>query len=72
MLLGFAVSCQVPATLAAGDDNFTYEIGLSQALSKDWDVNLFYRHKKFDNVKTPGYDSDITVSGFGLGVTAKF
>lgn len=61
------------ATLAAGGSNFSYELGLGQALSKDWDLNLFYRHKKFNDVKmTWGPKGDVTVSGFGLGVTAKF
>ena len=62
------------ATLAAGDDNYTYELGLAQELSKNLDLNLFYRYKKFDNAKiSSGATLDsMVVSGFGLGVTAKF
>lgn len=62
------------ATLAAGKNNVTYEVGLAQALSKTWDLNLFYRHKKFNDMKISGTDQnvDVTVAGFGLGITAKF
>lgn len=62
------------ATLAAGKNNVTYELGLAQALSKTWDLNLFYRHKKFNDIKITGAEKnvDVTVDGFGLGVTAKF
>lgn len=62
------------ATLAAGSDNYTYELGLAQELSKQWDLNLFYRYKKFSNIKLQvlGGPEDLTVSTLGLGVTAKF
>ena len=61
------------ATLAGGSNNFSYELGLAQELSRDLDLNLFYRHKKFNDVGTTvGPKADLTVSGFGLGVTAKF
>ncbi len=61
------------ATLAGGNDNATYELGIAQELSKDWDVNLFYRHKKFNSLKdNEGDKADLTISGFGLGVTTRF
>jgi OOP family OmpA-OmpF porin len=62
------------ATVAGGSNNFSYELGIAQALSNNWDLNLFYRHKKFTDMKVKDYNykGDVTISGFGLGVTAKF
>lgn len=61
------------ATLAAGKDNVTYELGIAQELSKNWDANLFYRHKKFNSLNdNEGDKADLTISGFGLGVTTRF
>lgn len=62
------------ATVAAGKNNVSYEIGLAQALAKNWDLNFFYRHKKFNDMEVQGWSetADVTIAGFGVGVTAKF
>ena len=62
-------------TVAVGDDNYSYELGLGYALAKNTDLNLFYRYKKFDNLEfkdLPGYEFDAKNKGLGVSVTYKF
>lgn len=62
------------ATIAGGNDNNSYEIGLSNKLSNNADLNIFYRYTKFSDVEfddVSGYDFDAKVKGFGFGVTVK-
>lgn len=69
------------ATLAAGNDNNSYELGIGYKLAENTEFNLFYRYKKFDDLKfnnqvdlglDPDYSFDAKVKGFGMGVTVKF
>lgn len=66
------------ATVAAGNDIKSFEAGIGYPLSKDVDINLFYRYLKIEDFEL---DSGILDSlgvkfkaekkGFGLGVTLK-
>ena len=58
--------------VGAGNSLLNAEAGLSYALTRDMDVNLFYRYKKIDNLKINSVDFDTTVKGFGLGLTYRF
>lgn len=61
-------------TIALGDDNYSYELGLGYGLAANTDLNLFYRYKKFDNLefKNSGYEFDAKSKGLGVSVTYKF
>ena len=62
-------------TVAIGDDNYSYELGLGYALAENTDLNLFYRYKKFDNLEFKdysGYEFDAKNKGIGVSVTYKF
>lgn len=62
------------ATVTAGNDNYSYEIGVGYALSNDADLNLFYRYKKINDIKfalTPD-PIDLKLKGLGASVTVKF
>jgi hypothetical protein len=57
----------------AGSSLLSAEAGVSYAMAKDFDVNLFYRYKKINDLKiADDYEVDTTVKGFGLGLTYKF
>ncbi len=63
------------ATLTAGSDVYSYEIGVGHKMSEIADLNLFYRYTKFSNVEFDGYSAykfDAKAKGVGLGVTLKF
>lgn len=58
--------------VGAGGSLLSAEAGLSYALAKDLDVNLFYRYKRIDDLRINDFDIDTTTKGFGLGLTYKF
>jgi predicted porin len=63
------------ATIAAGNDNQSYEVGVGYELSKDADLNVFYRYTKFTGLELQGvsnYNFDAKSDGLGFGVTFKF
>jgi hypothetical protein len=67
------------ATIAAGQDSSTYKIGVSYAIDKNLDFDLFYGQNKYNKVKynstiasVYGSNADYTVKGIGYGVTYKF
>lgn len=61
------------ATAAVGNDNYSYEIGVGYALSSEADLNLFYRYKKFNDLKYVLWGSqDVKIKGVGAGITVKF
>lgn len=69
------------ATIAAGQDISTYKVGVSYAIDKNLDFDLFYAQNKYNKVKydttvAAGLglptDADYTIKGVGYGVTYKF
>lgn len=58
--------------VGAGGNLLSAEAGLSYALTRDLDANLFYRYKRIDNLRVNDVDFDATVKGFGLGLTYRF
>lgn len=63
------------ATVAAGKDNNAWKLGLSYAIDKSLDFDLFYAQNKYDNVKLTKEapdSADYTIKGFGYGLTYKF
>lgn len=62
------------ATAAAGNDNYSYEIGVGYTLSNAADLNLFYRYKKFKDIEffMSPEPVDTKIKGLGASVTVKF
>lgn len=67
------------ATVAAGADTSSWKLGVSYAINKNMDFDLFYAENKYDNVKYNGAiasiygrDADYKVKGLGYGLTYKF
>lgn len=63
------------ATVAAGDDNNSYEVGLSHPVSENTDLNVFYRYKKFKNLEIENvgaYRFEAESKGLGFGLTMRF
>lgn len=62
------------ATLTAGSDVYSYEVGVGHKLADNTDLNLFYRYTKFSDMRyeNAAVKNDIKVKGVGLGVTFKF
>lgn len=61
--------------LGIGDKLFNIELGLSQELSPNVDLNLFYKYMKLTDINLGGSrdsDIDIDTKGLGFGVTCKF
>ncbi len=58
--------------VGAGSNLLNAEAGLSYALTRELDVNLFYRYRQVDHLRINAVDLDTTVKGFGLGLTYKF
>jgi predicted porin len=62
--------------VGAGNSLFSAEAGVAYAMTKDLDLNVFYRYKRMDDLKSNSmwgeHNTDVTVKGLGLGVTYKF
>jgi len=83
---GLVVSTEIADKLKAygigalGAEYRSWQIGLSYALSKSWDLNVDYRNTTFNNYTVslgnsggdPSGVQNLTAKGLGIGVTYKF
>lgn len=66
-------SVEAWGTVAAGSDLLSCELGVSKALSKNTDLNLYYRYTENNDILFAHViPFDFESNGFGLGVTMKF
>lgn len=61
--------------MSTGSNNFSAELGVGYALTKRWELNLYYTYKYFDgisfsNMAYPSFNA--RNQGLGVGVTASF
>ncbi len=60
-------------TVATGSDLLSCELGVSKSLSKNTDLNLYYRYMENKNINLKHFiPFDFESNGFGLGITMKF
>ena len=60
------------ASVGAGKDLTSWQIGVAYEVAPNVDFNVDYRQIKVDNLKFVGEDFDVKAKGLGFGVTYKF
>lgn len=61
--------------ISAGNKITSYELGLTQQINTNLDVNLFYKNLKYKDLEyndEPDYKFDGKADGVGIGITYKF
>lgn len=60
------------ASIAAGSNIMSYEVGLGYDITKNTECNVFYRYNKYKGFNFDDGDIDVTIQGLGAGITLKF
>ncbi|MGL5514574.1 MAG: hypothetical protein ACRDBM_15270, partial [Sporomusa sp.] len=60
------------ASVSAGNRVTGYELGIGYDVAQNTELNLFYRHTKYQDFNVLDADVDVTTKGLGVGVTVKF